>query len=85
MAKKTVICDACRIEMAVADSYFDHFGGHDYCLPHYKEVMIGHARTQKEILLHQHLSASREFCIKIDFYENQIREHMFGTTMEEQK
>ena len=76
MAKKTVTCDACGLVMAVADAHFDQFGGSDYCLPHYKETMIGHARTQKEILLHEHMRASREFCLKIDFYENQIREFL---------
>ena len=80
MAKKTVTCDACGLVMAVADAHFDQFGGHDYCLEHYNETMVGHARTQKEILLHEHIRASRDFDRKIAFYENQIREHLFGTT-----
>lgn len=50
MAKKTVTCDVCGVEMSAADAWSDAVHETDFCLEHYRQYQLDDARSARDIL-----------------------------------
>ena len=50
MAKKTVTCDVCGIEMNAGDAYWDTGNERDLCAEHYRQTKLTEAKERRDAL-----------------------------------